>query len=514
MSVPLRVLIVEDSDDDTILLVRELRRGGYDVSFERVDSASSMAAALDQKEWDLVVCDYSMPNFSGSSALRLLREKNTELPFIYLSGTIGEETAVSALKQGAQDYLMKDNLKRLVPAIQRELREAQALRERKHLQLQVQRLQKYEAIGRLAGGIAHDFNNALGVIMGWAQLGYNEAPEGSASREKFRMIQRQAEQSAGLTSQLLAFARRQVLQPRNLNLNDLVVTTNELLQAAIGGQIDFHLNLASDLRLTSADPTQMQQVLMNLCLNARDAMPGGGHVVVKTENVEVDEEFCRVHSYGRPGSYILLTVSDNGTGMDTATLERIFEPFFTTKEMGRGTGLGLATVYGIVKQHDGFINVYSEAGRGTTFRVYLVAANGVPEPPQEVAAPTVASGTETILVAEDNDALRELARLELQARGYRVILAKDGNDAVRLFKNREGEIHLAILDITMPKLSGPSAYAQMAAIQAKLPAIFTSGHPAESLLLKLSENTMFLQKPYSAQTLSQLVRRTLDRDKS
>src|SRR5690349_14162573 len=220
MPIPLRVLIVEDSEDDTTLLVRELRRGGYDVTFERVDSAATMKVALDAKEWDLVVCDYSMPHFSGSEALKLLRERGSELPFIYLSGTIGEEAAVTALKQGAQDYLMKGNLKRLIPAVNRELRERELREERKHLEIQVQRLQKFEAIGRLAGGMAHDFNNALGVILGWAELGYEEAPEGSRPREKFRLIREQALHSAGLTSQLLAFARRQVLQRQNLCVNE------------------------------------------------------------------------------------------------------------------------------------------------------------------------------------------------------------------------------------------------------------------------------------------------------
>src|SRR3989441_10695235 len=199
MSTPLRVLIVEDSEDDTSLLVRELRRGGYELTFERVDTPAGMSAALDHKEWDLVICDYSMPHFSGIDALSLLRTKGSEAPFIFLSGTIGEETAIAALKQGAQDYVMKDNLKRLLPAIQRELREAEQRRERKRLEHQVQELQKFEAIGRLAGGIAHDFNNTLGVLLGWAQLGYDDVPDDSPVRENFRMIRDQAQCSAGLT---------------------------------------------------------------------------------------------------------------------------------------------------------------------------------------------------------------------------------------------------------------------------------------------------------------------------
>jgi len=268
LTVPLRVLIVEDSQDDTALLVRELRRGGYEPTFERIDTPTAMSAAVDSRQWDLVICDYSMPQFSGIDALRLLRDKGSEAPFIFLSGTIGEETAIAALKQGAQDYVMKDNLKRLLPAIQRELGEAEQRRERKRLEHQVQELQKFEAIGRLAGGIAHDFNNALGVIIGWAQLGYDDVPANSPLRENFERIRDQAQHSAGLTRQLLAFARRQVLQPRSLNLNGLVSETTGLLNTAIGEQTELKLALAPDLQMTMADPTQIEQVLMNLCLNA------------------------------------------------------------------------------------------------------------------------------------------------------------------------------------------------------------------------------------------------------
>src|SRR5216684_2114514 len=224
MSTPLRVLIVEDSEDDMALLVRELHRGGYEPTFERVDTLAGMTAALGKNQWDLVIGDYSMPHFSGIDALRLLRTKGSEVPFIFLSGTIGEETAIAALKRGAQDYVMKDNLKRLLPAIQRELGEVEQRRERKRLEHQVQELQKFEAIGRLAGGIAHDFNNSLGVILGWAHLGFEEAREAN-SKEKFQFIREQAQRTAGLTAQLLAFARRQVLLPRQLDINRLVEET-------------------------------------------------------------------------------------------------------------------------------------------------------------------------------------------------------------------------------------------------------------------------------------------------
>src|SRR2546422_2535197 len=417
MSTPLRVLVVEDSEDDTSLLVRELRRGSYELTFERVDTPAGMSAALDHKEWDLVICDYSMPQFSGIDALSLLRTKGSEAPFIFLSGTIGEETAIAALKQGAQDYVMKDNLKRLLPAVQRELHEAEQQRERKRLEQQVQELRKFEAIARLAGGIAHDFNNTLGVIVGWAQLGYDNVPPNSPLRESFQRIRDQAQRSAGLTRQLLAFARRQVLRPRNVNLNDLVSKMTGLLETATGEQTELKIALTPGLQATKADPTQIEQVLMNLCLNARDAMPQAGRIVIGTSNVEIGEDFCRTHSYGHPGRYVLLSVSDTGVGMDAATLDRIFEPFFTTKEMGKGTGLGLATVYGVVKQHGGFVNVYSEPGRGTTFRVYLPAVFAAPDSRPGALTEQVRGGMEAVLIADDNKALRDLAREALTSQG-------------------------------------------------------------------------------------------------
>jgi two-component system, cell cycle sensor histidine kinase and response regulator CckA len=514
VSVTVRVLIVEDSEDDTALLVRELSRGGHELTFERVDTPAGMSVALDNQEWDLVVCDYSMPRFSGTEALALLRTKDLEVPFIFLSGTMGEETAVASMKQGAQDYIMKDNRKRLLPAIQRELREADQRRERKRLEQQVQELRKFEAIGRLAGGIAHDFNNALGVILGWAQMGYDNVPADSPVRENFQMIRDQAQRSAGLTRQLLAFARRQVLQPRNIKLNDLVLGTMALLKAAIGERVELNFTLAPDLQVTTADPTQIEQVLMNLCLNARDAMPQGGRIVIETQNVEIREDSYRTRSYGQPGRHVLLSVSDTGVGMDAATLDRIFEPFFTTKEMGKGTGLGLATVYGIVRQHGGFVNARSEPGHGTTFRVYLPASTGRPEA-VELAASEEArkGGGETILVAEDHDALRGMVRESLTSQDYTVILASDGQDAVRLFKANVEEIQLVVLDVVMPSCGGPEAYSQMCAIRPDLPVIFMTGHTAESASLNsmIENGALFLQKPYSPEILGQTIRRALNR---
>jgi two-component system, cell cycle sensor histidine kinase and response regulator CckA len=516
MGVPIRVLIAEDSEDDSDLLVRELRRGGYDVKFERVDTAAALEAACESEEWDLVISDFSMPRFSGVDALALVRKKRAEVPFIFVSGTIGEETAVAAMRNGAQDYLMKGNLTRLVPAVQRELRDAEERREHKRLEQQVQQLQKFEAIGRLAGGIAHDFNNMIGAIMGWAELGQEEAQPDSKLGERFQRIREQSHRAAKLTSQLLAFGRRQILQPRKLNLNVLVQEEMSFLEKVIGENIEIRVLGAPDLRVTLADPTQIEQVLMNLCLNARDAMPQGGRLIIETQNIEIGKEYCRKHAYGRPGSYVLLSVSDNGEGMEAATLERIFEPFFTTKEMGRGTGLGLATVYGIVKQHDGFIYAYSELGKGSSFRIYLKADAGVHEPRDATQALQPRRGTETILVADDHEALRDSAAEMLQALGYHTIVARNGMEALQLFEEHHSQIDLVVLDVVMPQMNGPDAYAKMAALRPGLRAVFTTGYSPEaaSLFALMEKGSSILQKPYSLTSLSCTIRSQLERNQA
>lgn len=334
MNIPLRLLIIEDSEDDAALVLLHLRQGGYNVASERVYSAHGLETAL-VKKWDIVVSDHSMPQFSGPEALKMVRAKDAEIPFIFVSGTIGEDAATEAMRVGAQDYVMKTNLKRLVPAVQRELREAEDRRERKRLEQHVQQLQKFEAIGRLAGGIAHDFNNMIGAVMGWAELGCDEAPPDSRIRERFQKIRDQARRAAKLTSQLLAFGRRQLLQPKKLNLNILVQEEMSFLGKVIGADVEIKVLEAADLRVTMADPTQIAQVLMNLCLNARDAMPGGGRLIIETHNVEIGDEYCRTHAYGKPGSYVLLSVSDTGTGMDAPHPRAHFRTFFHNERDGQ-----------------------------------------------------------------------------------------------------------------------------------------------------------------------------------
>jgi len=513
-AISLRVLFVEDSEDDAVLQVQLLRQAGYEVAYARVQSAEELAAAL-ERPWDIVISDYSMLHFSGTEALKVVRKKGVHVPFIFVSGTIGEDAAVAALKVGAQDYLMKTNLGRLIPSVERELRESEERRQRQRLEEQVHQLQRFEAIGRLAGGVAHDFNNVIGAIMGWAEIGANAAYPGGDLQDKFLKIRAQADRASGLTRQLLAFARRQTLQPCNTNLNELAKETISLLRNVIGERIEIHLLLAEDLQVIWADPGQVEQVLMNLSLNARDAMPAGGRLVVETKNVIVGDDYQRLHPYAVPGNYVLLRVADNGMGIDTETLTHIFEPFFTTKETGRGTGLGLATVYGIVKQHKGFVDVDSTPGLGTAFRVYLPLGNGPAEVAEKQTVFAMRGGSECILIAEDNDDLRDAAQEILQSLGYRVLTAKDGEEAVHVFERHSDSIDLVFLDVVLPKLNGSEAYLRMINRKPGLPALFTTGYASELSLVSLAarEKATVLEKPYGSQYLAQKLREKLDKKK-
>lgn len=512
MPKPLRAIFVEDSEEDGELLARELQKGGFELHSERVFSAVDLADALSHGEWDLVVSDHSMPGFSGLQALEIVRAKKVDLPFIFVSGTMDETTAVAALRKGAQDYLIKGHLQRFLPAVEREIREAADRRDRKRLEQQVSQLQKFEAIGRLAGGIAHDFNNLLGAILGWAEMGLEDTQAGSRARDRFQKITEQAHRATKLTAQILAFARRQVLQPRKLSLNVAVEDVTSLLHKLIGDRVEIRVLPDSALNMVMADPAQIEQILMNLCLNARDAMAEGGVLVIETRNVDIEDEHARVHPEARPGRYVLLSVSDTGVGMDKATVERIFEPFFTTKELGRGTGLGLATVYGIVKQHGGFIYVYSEPGKGTTFRLYFPCCEGVADCPEVKISVPLRKGHETILLADDHDGLRQTAHEMLRELGYHVLTAVNGREAVDLFKFNVDRINLVLLDVMMPEMDGPQAYEHIRALRPDVPVVFSSGYTPEAVpfIAAVGKTSQVLQKPYTMKGLSQTIRAALD----
>ena len=392
---------------------------------------------------------------------------------------------------------------------------AEDVTELRAMERQLRQAQKFEAIGQLAGGIAHDFNNVVGAILGWAELGFEQNRATPQIADRFARIREQAERAAALTRELLAFARRQVLQPQAVDINAITSGLVSFLEKVIARDIELKVITAA-VDPVKADPTQLEQVLMNLCLNARDAMPNGGRLQIETEMVELDDSYCRFYPHVKPGRYAVLSVSDTGMGMDSETRERIFEPFFTTKERGKGTGMGLATAYGIVKQHGGFIHVYSEPGQGSLFRVYLPALEGLVANGASVNAPTPAivemRGWETILIADDHESIREMARQALMNLGYRVLAACDGEEALRLCKREVPS--LAILDMIMPKVGGAAVASKLTTLFNDLPIIFTSGfsQDSENVSPAMAE-ARYLQKPYSPTTLGRVVREILDQAK-
>jgi two-component system, cell cycle sensor histidine kinase and response regulator CckA len=382
---------------------------------------------------------------------------------------------------------------------------------RRQLERQLLQAQKFEAIGQLAGGIAHDFNNVLGAILGMAELGRLEAPQGTRIGERLEKICHHAGRAAALTRQLLAFSRRQQLERRYIDLNLSVNEVTSLVSESLGKDVEVITELAGDLAGVHADPSQVEQVLMNLCVNARDAMPNGGRLTIRTHAVRLDEEACRTRPGISPGEFVRLTVADTGTGMDAVTLGRIFEPFFTTKPPGRGTGLGLATVYGVVKQHGGCIDVNSRVGEGTTFDLYFpVAAAAEPMAQEKRKSEPVRGGSETILLAEDHEGLRELVRESLQALGYRVLAASDGQEAVDVFRGHQGKIDLLVLDVIMPRLRGPDAYKRIRDLNPAVPVLFCTGYNPDSAQVESLTSHPVLQKPYPALELARTVRQILD----
>jgi two-component system, cell cycle sensor histidine kinase and response regulator CckA len=631
---PLRVLLVEDSEDDAVLIVRELRRG-FELTFERVETRVAMAAALKRAAWDLVISDYSLPTFDALGALAVVRESGLDLPTIIASGAIGEESAVAALKAGASDFIIKGKLARLRPAIEREIREragrdakrraeqelrssearyrvlfessplpmwvfdtatlaflavneaairgygysreefveltiadlqpledgpigksdpvsgdgtddsaacrhrrkdgtiivvevmahdfefggrparlilANDVSERHRLEEQLRQGQKMEAIGRLAGGVAHDFNNVLSVILSYGEILLREVKPGDPMWDEIEEIRKAGKRAATLTRQLLLFSRQQVIDPKVLNLNDLLISMDNMLQRILGEDVDLVSRAGQNLGRVRADPGGIEQVIMNLVVNARDAMPTGGKLTIETANVVLDEEYAREHIGVKPGPHVMLAVSDTGTGMDKATQARIFEPFFTTKAKDKGTGLGLSTVIGIVQQGGGSVWVYSEPGKGTVFKVYLPRVDAAVEAAQPEVPAAMNCGAETILLVEDDDQVRAVARSILRRRGYEVIEARHAGEALLLCEQHSGAIHLLLTDVVMPRMGGPELAQQLANMRPEMKLLCMSGYTDDSVFRHgvLDTKIAFIQKPITPETLTRKVREVLD----
>jgi two-component system cell cycle sensor histidine kinase/response regulator CckA len=636
--VSLRVLLVEDSPADAKLVVYELQELDPAVITERVDEAAAMIEALGRGPWDVILSDWSMPRFGALAALRIAREAAPDVPFLIVSGTVGEEAAADAMRAGARDYVLKDRLSRLRPAIERELRERDerrarrssedALRDRldtlersgiigitiadpggrlleandaylamigrtraelqagklvwsdlippehaattarmaerltltgtapavefevfgpggrrvpvlagaamldpphviaftvdrsaqqrveaalRDAESQLRHAQKMEAVGRLAGGIAHDFNNLLSVVLTYSEMLEADLEPGQM-RDDIGEIRKAGERAAALTRQLLLFSRQQVLQPVPLDLGATTRGMEKLLQRLLGEDVELVIRTAPSLGTVRADPSSIEQVLMNLAVNSRDAMPQGGTLTIEAENVELDPAFAALHVGAEPGSYVMVAVTDTGVGMDPQTKSRIFEPFFTTKDAGRGTGLGLSTVFGIAQQSDGHIWVYSEPGHGTTFKLYLPRIDAVPVAVGEHAASTEPTGTETILLVEDEDPVRAAAREILQRHGYTVLVARDGIEALAVAEAHPQPIQLLLTDVVMPRLGGPELATRLLPRRPGLRLLCMSGYTDDTVVRHgvLAAEIPYLQKPFTPAGLARRVREVLD----
>jgi PAS domain S-box-containing protein len=643
MTQPLRVLLLEDNQYDVRLVTAALHEAGFAPAIAHVLSEAEFVSAL-SPEIDVILADYSMPQFGAAEALRLLNASGLDVPLIIVSGSIGEDLAVQALHQGAADYLLKDRLGRLGQAIaraqdQRRLHEAhrrteQELRDSRHilesvlnnvpigvfwkdrhsrylgcnmtvaqafgfrspeevigktdhdfptlkkeeadfflrkdrevmeseqgehgiiepatladgrhiwletskvplhddsgrvvgilgvwqdiserlrLEEQVRQSMKMEAIGRLAGGVAHDFNNLLTVINGYSDLLLGQTGEFDPRRDLVAQIRKAGQRASGLTRQLLAFSRKTVLVPAVVDLNAVLADMEKLLAPMLGEDIELRLRPGADLWRVKVDAGEMGQVIMNLCVNARDAMARGGKVTIETSNVTLGADYVSAHRDAAAGEHVLLAVSDNGCGMDAATRGRIFEPFFTTKGPEKGTGLGLAMVYGIVKQSGGHIEVYSEPGLGSTFKIYLPRdRSGAPlhksAPGTKLIAPR---GTETILLTEDEEGVRKLTRLVLERSGYKVLEARHGEEALRTCEQAQNGVHLLITDVVMPNMSGPQLAERLRRLRPDLKVLYLSGYTDDAVVRHgiLGGESPFLQKPFSPDSLALKVREVLD----
>ena len=671
MGTAIRLLVIDDSEADAELVLRELTRQGFEIVHERVETEETLVEAL-RKPWDVIISDFSMPQYDGLKAFEVVTQYASDVPFVFVSGVLGEERAVAAMRAGAKDYVLKGKLERLGPVVSRELAEAVSRRERiaveralqieerryrsifdsaaialveldlsstkraldeaaahgsvqehlvegnelvtraaeqtrivaanaaavrmvqaerpeqlvgalasvlrpggsgsawldvldalvsgtgtfqkevhietlggrqldvllafhvpatlieahnvilsmidvtdrNSLERQIRAAQRLEAVGKLAGGIAHDFNNLLVVIEGYANFLIEGLPEGDARRDDARAIADAAQRAEGLTRQLLAFSRRQLADVRAVNLNHVVEEMDRMLRPLIGEDIDVVTALGENPWLVEIDPTHVEQVIINLAVNARDAMPMGGKLTIETANVRLDGGYDETKPADvPPGDYVRLAVSDNGTGMAEETRLHVFEPFFTTKAPGKGTGLGLSTVYGIVKQAGGFIWVYSEIGHGTTFRIYLPATTTARESPAAKQPTAVLlEGTETILIVEDRDTVRKLVQRVLRKAGYTVLEASDGDQALRVCEGHAGPVHAVLTDVVMPTMGGRKLVDSLSAIRPGVKVLYMSGYTDNAIVHHgvLDPGVNYIQKPFMPEVLLAKLREVLD----
>jgi len=512
MKTKLQILHIEDSAEDSELVTRILSDNGFPGDVTRVETRSEVFDAMENGRFDLILSDFRLPGFDGMRALEIAHALKPETPFIFVSGTIGEETAIESLRNGATDYVLKDRLTRLVPAVKRALAEAEERAMCRQLQQRLREAGRLEAISTLSNGIAHDFNNILTIILGHASLLPMEQGNAQRVQEISRTISDAACRGSEIVQQLLAFARKSDGHVAPTDLNRYIHAHLNALKEKLPDRVDLVFEPMPNLPKVLIDAHQLDRILDNLVANSVDAMANGGRIVVSTSTAtagdvpELLPEFAAEH-------YVCLRVEDNGRGIDADTRQHVFEPFFTTKERGRGTGLGLPVVYGLMQAHHGYVDVKSEIGRGTSISLYFPVPNSINIPPAPLShqADPALSGTETILIVEDEADVRFFLETVLRTHNYAVHSAADVEEAIEVFTHHRDEISLVFSDVGLPKVDGISLGLKLRELKPHLPIVLASGYPTKAFRERINQlgAQAFLPKPYNTQDILRTVRRVL-----
>ncbi len=512
----IRLLVVDDDPQALPLVEVALIDAHFERTIEVVSTATAGLERIKANEHDVYLLDHRLPDGTGINLIHEAKAAGIDKPFILMTGYGSGALDEAALREGAADYVEKHLLSaHLERAIRYSVRDWHAGRTLRDREDQLRHAQKMEGIGRLAGGVAHDFNNLLTAIIGFTDLAGERLDPRDPTADDIREIRKAADRAAALTRQLLAFSRKQFLNPSVLDVNETVSGLIHLLPRVIGEHIETTTRLAPHLPRVWADSSQMDQVLVNLVLNARDAMPAGGQLTIETANVEVDGDRFRAEQLAlEPGRYVMLAVTDTGIGMDRATRARAFEPFFTTKAKGKGTGLGLATVYGIVDQSGGGIALDTAPGRGTAVRIYLPVTSATSSHANHRDFPTITDGggTETVLLVEDNDSVRQVTAQALRRRGYTVHESGSAEDAIEWSQRSATKPHLLVTDVVMPGLSGPNLAARLVELNPSLRVLYMSGYTDDATAVQGNfwGGVPLIQKPFTPSQLAERVRSALD----